>query len=550
MKRFVCILLALLLACGAALAETAPEAAAETPEEKLTRMLPVLDGLARVMGSHGEPAYDPEDPAFVWEQLYQLGVNWPADDAPADGEIILPAEAARAWAAASFAGLDVLPELPETVGDPPRIRPAGDGEAYILAPDAPRQVYIIIERYAPTETGYLVNFGLYESAYDVRLGGLTAALTELPPAEDPEAEALPLAVTAVAPESEADFADLAPIACAIRREAPEAALLEELLLPAEARYAELAEGSAGIGVTALQRRLRALGYSCGAEDGAFGPETRRAVRLFQEALGLAQDGAADSELQERLFAPDAPPFAPYVNLSEGKQGVRVEELQERLRALGYLAKPTDGRYDGRTKEAVRLFQRTARLAADGIAGEKTLAALGRDDAPRCRNYIDLLRGDTGPRVTEMQEQLIELKLLTGRASGVYDAGTAQAVKAFMQARSIREDGDAGASAAAIEAMFGPEATPSPSPTAQTASPAPEKATPKPTRRPTAAPTDAPSAAPDEPTAAPTESTAPSEEPTEKPPETPDAPTAAPTTAAPETKPPETSDAPEPPAEGE
>ena len=66
MKKFLCILISALLAISAlAYAETlAP--AEETVEQKLERMIPVLDSLARNMGIEGEVAYDAASPEFVW----------------------------------------------------------------------------------------------------------------------------------------------------------------------------------------------------------------------------------------------------------------------------------------------------------------------------------------------------------------------------------------------------------------------------------------------------------------------------------------------------
>ena len=46
----------------------------------------------------------------------------------------------------------------------------------------------------------------------------------------------------------------------------------------------------GDDVAELQRRLNALGFDAGREDGLFGPETADALREFQRAVGLADDG--------------------------------------------------------------------------------------------------------------------------------------------------------------------------------------------------------------------------------------------------------------------
>jgi N-acetylmuramoyl-L-alanine amidase len=46
----------------------------------------------------------------------------------------------------------------------------------------------------------------------------------------------------------------------------------------------------GDDVALLQKRLNALGYDSGREDGIFGDDTARAVRVFQKEYGVAEDG--------------------------------------------------------------------------------------------------------------------------------------------------------------------------------------------------------------------------------------------------------------------
>jgi len=52
----------------------------------------------------------------------------------------------------------------------------------------------------------------------------------------------------------------------------------------------LKPGATGAQVRALQRALKALGYSVGTVDGQYGPATKTAVASFQHAAGLAEDG--------------------------------------------------------------------------------------------------------------------------------------------------------------------------------------------------------------------------------------------------------------------
>jgi lytic murein transglycosylase len=52
----------------------------------------------------------------------------------------------------------------------------------------------------------------------------------------------------------------------------------------------------------IQRRLAALGFEVGRIDGAIGPATRAAIRLFQKKIGVPADAFADAALLERLRA--------------------------------------------------------------------------------------------------------------------------------------------------------------------------------------------------------------------------------------------------------
>ena len=69
-----------------------------------------------------------------------------------------------------------------------------------------------------------------------------------------------------------------------------------------------------------------------------------------------------------------------IMLRLGSAGPVVEQLQDNLRALGYPL-IADGDFGFATQAAVRAFQKSARLATDGIAGPKTLLAMDRKLPP-------------------------------------------------------------------------------------------------------------------------------------------------------------------------
>lgn len=61
---------------------------------------------------------------------------------------------------------------------------------------------------------------------------------------------------------------------------------------------------------------------------------------------------------------------------QGSSGSTVKTIQKKLKNWGYYKGAVDGIFGSKTKEAVKYFQRRNGLKADGIVGNKTLAALG------------------------------------------------------------------------------------------------------------------------------------------------------------------------------
>ena len=67
--------------------------------------------------------------------------------------------------------------------------------------------------------------------------------------------------------------------------------------------------------------------------------------------------------------------APKQTLSPGDTGEQVKVLQHALTSLGYSPGKADGNYGPSTQAAVERFQAASGLAADGVVGQQTLAAL-------------------------------------------------------------------------------------------------------------------------------------------------------------------------------
>ena len=90
------------------------------------------------------------------------------------------------------------------------------------------------------------------------------------------------------------------------------------------------------------------------------------IRAVQAAIGVTVDGVCGKQTKAAL-----PTIAWYKN----RRHRAVIPLQERLNALGYSCGKADGIFGGKSRAAVIAYQKSKGLAADGIVGAKTWAAL-------------------------------------------------------------------------------------------------------------------------------------------------------------------------------
>lgn len=140
------------------------------------------------------------------------------------------------------------------------------------------------------------------------------------------------------------------------------------------------QGDRGPAVEDVQQRLLALGFDLGPTgvDGVFLGATLAAVRRFQEARELDEDGVVGSEtwsalvdatfrLGDRLLYVKFP----YLH------GADVRVLQGALNVLGFACGRPDGIFGAYTERAVREFQANVGLPVDGIAGSDTVHAIDR-----------------------------------------------------------------------------------------------------------------------------------------------------------------------------
>ncbi len=244
------------------------------------------------------------------------------------------------------------------------------------------------------------------------VGGSGGALTRAPASagESPEAELsarlLRARLDGDAPSS-TDAATQTPRRAAFHTDPTLAAILDG--------NDTLARGARGQAVVEVQRALLDLDYDLGAAgcDGDFGPAVGRALRAFQQDMGLPVTGEVDRATLEALeqAAPRDPRSmaTPLIEASVGPNGRNrpsdVKAVQERLSELGFFDGRINGRWSARLGSAIKLFDGivsdlemlprsyTTRRRAETLSpGEAAEAWLRADNAPR---WERLPAGGTG-----------------------------------------------------------------------------------------------------------------------------------------------------------
>jgi peptidoglycan hydrolase-like protein with peptidoglycan-binding domain len=128
-------------------------------------------------------------------------------------------------------------------------------------------------------------------------------------------------------------------------------------------------------IAEVQTELKQLGYNSGSADGNMGFRTRKAVKIFQAAVGLPANGFIDR--------------ATYKSLANAVADRKVKavkptcrRIQEALKACGFDPGPADGRIGEKTRQAVKDFQKKKGLKIDGLVGGETwnmMAECGMSD---------------------------------------------------------------------------------------------------------------------------------------------------------------------------
>lgn len=201
-------------------------------------------------------------------------------------------------------------------------------------------------------------------------------------------------------------------------------------------------------VLELQTALCDQGFLKAKLTGYFGTDTVEALMAFQKYKSLKADGKAGPETRQALLGSKYKPITEERKVENksadkiypGDKGDDVKELQQDLQKLGYYKySKITGYYGPSTGEAVKRFQKTNNLNADGVVDSSTLNLLKSTDAKQYTIYYK----DKGPDIEQMQTRLKQLGYYKDKITGYFGSYTLEVLKAFQKNNGLKTDGKAG-----------------------------------------------------------------------------------------------------------
>lgn len=242
-------------------------------------------------------------------------------------------------------------------------------------------------------------------------------------------------------------------------------------------------------IATIQTALKQLKLYSAGITGHYGEKTETAVKKFQKKYALEDNGVVDEATRAALYEAAGITYIAGSSSSSGASSSNssvsssggttlrydmrsdaVLKLQQDLSKLGYYSGTISGHFGSKTEAAVMSFQKANGLSADGVAGEKTLAAIssklkGGSSSGSSNNSssssssgsnssssstssllntsITLQQGTKNDEVLKLQNMLTSLGFYTGNKTGNFGEKTADAVIAYQKSKGLTADGIAG-----------------------------------------------------------------------------------------------------------
>ena len=137
----------------------------------------------------------------------------------------------------------------------------------------------------------------------------------------------------------------------------------------------------------------------------------------------------------------------------GSRGAEVTKLQEQLKKLGYFSGKATGYFGSATKTAVKKFQASKGVAADGIVGNQTSKILF-NSGTSSRSAL------SREQLKKVQTALKNQGLYKGKIDGIFGKLTNSAVKQFQQKNGLSATGTIDAATEAKITALAASAVPS------------------------------------------------------------------------------------------
>ena len=167
------------------------------------------------------------------------------------------------------------------------------------------------------------------------------------------------------------------------------------------------QGDRNVAIAEIRAKLIHIGFPIESDDPSFFDDRLdEVIRSFQQARGLSVDGVVGPHTLQRIeearwkLGDRTLSFVPG-HLIHGED---VVSLQQRLSTMGFDCGKVDGIFGIKTDKALREFQLSVGVTADGTAGRETFDALQR-----------LVRTVSGGRAEKLRQSVLLDSLRTGIA---------------------------------------------------------------------------------------------------------------------------------------